>query len=95
MKNDKFYLESVVDNIHKIESFVEDMQYEKFARDTKTQFAVYKAIENIGEAVKNISQELKSKYPTIPWKDIAGMRDNLIHEYFGIEAEIYEKVSFL
>jgi len=64
--------------------FVEGMEYEDFIRDDKTIFAVIRAIEIIGEAVKNISENVKKVYPEIPWRNMTGMRDKLIHGYFGV-----------
>ncbi|MEM2364824.1 MAG: HepT-like ribonuclease domain-containing protein [Candidatus Bathyarchaeia archaeon] len=52
------------------------------------QYAVLMALEIIGEATKNLSEELKSEHRRIPWKDVAGMRDKLIHEYFGVDLEL-------
>lgn len=59
--------------------------------DKKTVFAVTRAIEIIGEATKNIPDLLRKKYPQVPWKDMAGMRDKLIHEYFGIDVDVLWK----
>ena len=59
--------------------FVKGMSYDEFVQDDKTVFAVVRAIEIIGEAVKNIPEEVRGSYPEIPWKDMAGMRDKLIH----------------
>ena len=67
--------------------FVKGMSYDEFVQDDKTVFAVVRAIEIIGEAVKNIPEEVRGSYPEIPWKDMAGMRDKLIHSYFGIRLE--------
>lgn len=64
------------------------MSYEDFLHDTKTQDAVVRNIEIIGEAVKNLSRGLKEKHRNIEWKDIAGMRDKIIHFYFGIKWEL-------
>ena len=58
--------------------FVKGMSYDEFVQDDKTVFAVVRAIEIIGEAVKNIPEEVRGSYPEIPWKDMAGMRDKLI-----------------
>ncbi len=63
------------------------MNYNDFVKDTKTVYAVIRALEIIGEAVKNISQEIKETYPEIPWRKIAGMRDKVIYEYFGVKVE--------
>lgn len=52
--------------------------------DTKTQDAIVRNLEIIGEASKNLSSELKTAHASVPWKQIAGMRDKLIHEYFGV-----------
>lgn len=60
------------------------MVYEEFIKDDKTIFAVTRAIEIIGEAVKKIPAQVKKRYPQITWKEMAGMRDKLIHEYFGV-----------
>lgn len=65
--------------------FVEDVKYEDFIHDDKTVFAVIRAIEVIGEAVKNIPDDVKDKYSEIPWRDMAGMRNKLIHAYFGVD----------
>ena len=59
----------------------------QFMADTKTQYSVIRGIEIIGEATKNLPHKLTDKHPDIPWKDIAGMRDKLIHAYFGVNSE--------
>ena len=79
------YLNDVVDAMGKSIQFVEGMSYEDFANDDKTVFAVVRALEVIGEAVKNIPEDLRTKHSNIPWKDLAGMRDKLIHGYFGVD----------
>jgi uncharacterized protein with HEPN domain len=64
------------------------MDYDGFVRDTKTQDAVIRNIEIIGEAAKNIPDRVKEDSPSIPWKQIAGTRDRLIHDYFGTNLDI-------
>jgi uncharacterized protein with HEPN domain len=76
-----------LDAVNDIESFVGNMTYEEFIKDRKTLNAVVRSIEIIGEASKNIPETMKAKYKELPWKQITGMRDKLIHAYFGIDAE--------
>jgi uncharacterized protein with HEPN domain len=78
------YVQDIIDAINKGVVFVEGMEYEDFVHDDKTIFAVIRAIEVIGEAVKNIPEDVKKEYSEIPWRGMAGMRDKLIHEYFGV-----------
>jgi len=82
------YIQDIVDAINKAIKFVDDMSYEDFVQDDKTIFAVVRALEVIGEAVKNIPPEFREQYPEIPWRDMASMRDKLIHEYHGVRLEV-------
>ncbi|HHT9124308.1 MAG TPA: HepT-like ribonuclease domain-containing protein [Candidatus Brocadiia bacterium] len=66
---------------------MEDLSYDQFYRDTKTLYAVVRCIEIIGEAAKNIPGTIQHKYPDIPWKEMAGMRDKVIHFYFGVDPQ--------
>lgn len=91
VKNFKPYFLDILDSIRKIESFILGMSYEKFENDEKTVYAVIRALEIIGEASKKISQEIQSNYPQIPWRSMAGTRDVLIHDYFGIDKEVIWK----
>mgnify|MGYP001025377106 CR=1 FL=1 len=86
-ERDKFFVNSIFEEIRKIENFVKSVEYNDFLRDEKLQYAIYKAFENIGEATKNISKDTKEKHPEIPWKKLAGLRDKLSHGYFGIDTE--------
>ncbi|MCX6583408.1 MAG: DUF86 domain-containing protein [Candidatus Aminicenantes bacterium] len=79
------YLEDILDAVESIEEFILDMGYEEFLRDRKTSFAVVRSLEIIGEATKNIPDSVREVYPDIPWQDMAGMRDIMIHHYFGID----------
>ena len=74
--------------ILRIDAYVEGLTYEGFSDDTKTQDAVVRNLEILGEAAKNISDELKKKHPQVNWKDLAGLRDKLIHHYFGVNFDI-------
>ncbi len=79
------YIEDIIKAMDDAASFVRDMDYDSFSKDRKTVYAVIRALEIIGEATKNIPIEIKNNYPQIPWKDMAGMRDKVIHEYFGVD----------
>jgi uncharacterized protein with HEPN domain len=93
MKRDyTLYLQDILDCIEKIDEFVGDMDYEEFVEDDKTSSAVVRKLEIMGEAAKNIPQELRQNYKEIPWSDIAKMRDKFIHFYFGVDYEIVWKV---
>ncbi len=85
------YLDDISDSIKKIESFISGISEDQFSTDDKTIFAVTRALEIIGEAVNKIPEEIKEKYPEIPWKDIYGMRNVLIHAYFGVDLNVLWK----
>ncbi|MEM2571076.1 MAG: DUF86 domain-containing protein [Thermoproteota archaeon] len=90
----KDYVNDIVDSMNKAMRFIEGMSYEQFIKDDKTVFAVVRALEIIGEAVKKIPEETRMKYPEIPWKGMAGMRDKVIHEYFGVNLKyVWETVK--
>ncbi|MBY8999470.1 MAG: DUF86 domain-containing protein [Candidatus Heimdallarchaeota archaeon] len=85
------YLNDILDSILKIEQFTENMKFNQFKEDVKTSYAVVRAFEIIGEAAKEIPAEIKDKYSNIPWKEMASMRDKLIHAYFGVNLEVVWK----
>lgn len=87
MKDDRIYLLHIRDAIQHVEDYTKGGR-DEFFNDRKTQDAVVRNLEIIGEAVKNLSAQLKSSHPAISWKRIAGMRDKMIHEYFGVNLNL-------
>jgi uncharacterized protein with HEPN domain len=87
VKDDKVYLNHIRDAISQIISYVSSGQ-ESFFGERIVQDAVVRNLEIIGEAVKHLSQEVKDRQPHIPWAQIAGMRDVLVHDYFGVDLKI-------
>src|SRR3989337_3789709 len=88
MRKDKAYLRHMIDAISDIKRFMKGLTKEEFFENKEKQYAVLRALEIIGEATKNLSKEMKAKHSEIQWKDIAGMRDKLIHEYFGVNLNL-------
>ena len=87
----KDYLVDIIDAIEKAEFFIKGMSFEAFENDAKTTFAIIRAFEIMGEAVKKIPSSVRNKHKNIPWKEMAGMRDKLIHEYFGVKPRVVWK----
>lgn len=86
-RDDSVYLKHVRDAIETIELYLQGIDEASFGQKRMVQDAVFRQLEIIGEAVKRISPELRNKYPHIQWKAIAGMRDKLIHQYFGVDLQ--------
>jgi uncharacterized protein with HEPN domain len=84
----RVYLEDILEAAAKIREYTKELSQSKFSADSKTVDAVARNLEIIGEAVKHVPDEVRSKYPEAEWKRIAGLRDILVHEYFGIDLEI-------
>ncbi|RME09631.1 MAG: DUF86 domain-containing protein [Ardenticatenia bacterium] len=87
-RTERAFLNDIQEAIHRITEYTAGMTYQTFLKDTKTQDAVVRNLEIIGEASKNVSSKLRERYPDIPWKGMAGMRDRLIHHYFGVNLDI-------
>jgi len=81
----KLFLHDILDSVNKIFKYTQDMSYEDFINDEKTIDAITRNFEIMGEAVKYLPANIRNKFPEIPFKKIAGMRDKIIHDYFGID----------
>ena len=87
-RRDQDTLSDIREAIRKIAAYTADLSYEQFIKDGKTQDAVVRNLEIIGEATKNLSSRLRKTYPKIPWRELAGVRDKMIHHYFDLNYEI-------
>ncbi|HEX9923877.1 MAG TPA: DUF86 domain-containing protein [Anaerolineae bacterium] len=82
------YMEDILEAMGQAEMFVVGMSYEQFEIDMRTNFAVTRALEIVGEATKRLPQHIRQQYPSIPWKGMAGMRDRIIHGYDRVDLQI-------
>ena len=81
-------MEDILESIELIESYVANMNFEEFKKDRKTIDAVIRNFEIIGEAARNIPKEIRNKFTDIDWKGIIGLRNRVVHEYFGVSLTI-------
>jgi len=88
MKYDhSIYIRHILDAVYRIASYIKDVDEKDFLENLLIQDGVIRQLEIIGEAVKRLPADFRNGYPDIPWQDIAGMRDKLIHDYFGVDLE--------
>lgn len=88
MRASELLLKDILEAISAIERFVEGISFEDFMNNDEKSSAVIRKFEIIGEATKGLPEDLKDKHPEIPWKEMAGFRDKLIHFYFGVKYEL-------
>lgn len=82
------YIEDILESAERIMVYTGDMEYATFLLDKKTQDAVIRNIQILGEATKTLSEDIRQKNPQIPWRNMAGTRDKLVHDYFGVNVDI-------
>ncbi len=83
----ELYVKDIIKYMERAEGHIKSLNFGDFSKDNKACDAVIRCIEVVGEAVKNIPDVVRNKYPSIPWRDIAGMRDKIIHGYFTVDFE--------
>jgi uncharacterized protein with HEPN domain len=88
MREDTVYIHHMVDAIHTIAQYLDGVSDEEFRSVTMLQDAVIRQVQIIGEAAKRVLPETRDAHPSIPWRDMAGMRDKLVHDYLGVDVEM-------
>jgi len=91
-KKPEIFLKHILESIELIEKYTRKVSQDEFFHNIQIQDAIIRRLEIIGEATKNLPMAFRNKYPTIPWKKIAGMRDIIIHEYFGLDLKLVWKI---
>ena len=94
-RSDRELLSDIREAIQRISSYTADSDYETFANDTRTQDAVIRNMEILGEVTKKLSEEFRGAHQEVPWKSMAGTRDRLIHDYFGVNLDIVWQIAKL
>lgn len=93
MGKDEIYIEEIKEFCGKVIEFTRDLSFEQFCKDERTQLAVIKLIENVGEASKRLSEESRTQFPSVDWKKATGMRDKLVHDYMDVDLAIVFDVA--
>lgn len=83
-----FFIQDILNCMEKIENYTAKMTYSDFVANSLVFDAVIRNLEIIGEAAKNVPEEIRNRYPQVPWRSMIGLRNILIHEYFGVDNEI-------
>jgi uncharacterized protein with HEPN domain len=91
-KSNKIFLLHILESIHRIEKFTKNLSEKKFLKSEEKQDASIRRLEIIGEAVKNLPKSFRDKYPEIEWSKISGMRNIIVHEYFGVDLKLTYKI---
>ena len=89
----KLYIGDILENITLMEGIIKGLDYKAFVANKEKNYAVIRCIEIIGEAVKNIPENIRNQNPNIPWREMAGMRDKVIHFYMGVDFKIVWQVA--
>lgn len=87
-RTDREFLADILEAIRRASLYVDKMDYDQFLTDLKTQDAVIRTLEVVGEATKRLSPAVREQYASLPWKNMAGVRDKLIHDYFGVNLDV-------
>ena len=85
------YLQDILDAVTKARQFVKNVEFEAFSANDEKVFAAIRALEIIGEAAKNIPKSIRGRHKEVPWEDIVGMRNKMIHDYFGVDLKVIWK----